>query len=187
MPDGRGQLLAAARAELEENGRAAIGLRAIARRAGLSHAAPGYFFKDHAGMLTALATEGFTELSGELETVDEREAPARLEALGRRYVHFGLSHPALLDLMFSASDLHTDDPDLRAAQHRAISALTRVLDAGDPAPPDPRTVMAWALAHGLATLAGQGALTPNPNDAKPTVDAVLAAFADVMTRSASGT
>jgi AcrR family transcriptional regulator len=182
-PDGRTQLLAAARAELEEHGRGAIGLRAIARRAGLSHAAPAYFFKDHAGMLTALATEGFEKLALELEAVHERDAAARLAALGRQYVHFGLRHPALLDLMFSPSKLHPDDAELRAAQQRAIGALSRALGADGPTPSDPQTLMAWALAHGLAVLAGQGALTPVASDVEQVVEGVLAAFAALVARS----
>src|SRR5215204_1073569 len=68
-PDVREALLAAARAELVEHGRAAISLRAVARRAGLSHASPKYHFGDRSGLLTVIATEGFHALARDLSRV----------------------------------------------------------------------------------------------------------------------
>ena len=52
-------LLAAAEAELAEKGVEAFSLRSVAKRAGVSHAAPAHHFGDATGVLTALATEGF--------------------------------------------------------------------------------------------------------------------------------
>jgi AcrR family transcriptional regulator len=63
----RGALLAAAREELTAKGTSGISLRAIARRAGVSHAAPKHHFGDRAGLLTALAVEGFRRLLVALE------------------------------------------------------------------------------------------------------------------------
>jgi AcrR family transcriptional regulator len=93
-PQVREDLLAAARAELAEHGRAAISLRAVARRAGLSHASPKYHFGDRSGLLTAIATEGFHALARSLSEVRESDARHQLAVLGRAYVDFGLSHPA---------------------------------------------------------------------------------------------
>src|SRR6202042_2870874 len=73
-PQVREALLAAARAELVEHGRAAITLRAVARRAGLSHASPKYHFGDRSGLLTAIATEGFHALAHRLSEVHESDA-----------------------------------------------------------------------------------------------------------------
>src|ERR1700678_1503339 len=120
----REALLAAARAELLEHGRAAISLRAVARRAGLSHASPKYHFGDRSGLLTAIATEGFHALASHLSQVRESDAQQQLAALGRAYIDFGLPQPALFELMFAPGELHADDPELLAAQQQAIGSLT---------------------------------------------------------------
>jgi AcrR family transcriptional regulator len=174
--DARAQILMAARAELEEHGHAAIGLRAVARRAGVSHAAPGYFFGDRAGMLTALAVEGFGALAERLERVEAAPSESRLAALGHEYVEFGLGNAALFELMFSASELRSEDPELEAARHRAISALSRAVDGPASPVPSPRTVMAWALAHGLVTLANRHALTLAGQGSTAVIEEVLHSF-----------
>jgi len=162
-PDVREALLAAARAELVEHGRAAISLRAVARRAGLSHASPKYHFGDRSGLLTVIATEGFHALARDLSRVQEPEARQQLAALGRAYIDFGLSHPALFELMFARSELHATDAELIAAQRQAIGALTTAVSrlAGIDATPS-RTpklaLISWALVHGLVVLARDGAL-----------------------------
>ena len=173
-PDVRGALLAAARAELVEHGRAAISLRAVARRAGLSHASPKYHFGDRSGLLTAIATEGFHALADHLSQVHESDARQQLVALGRTYIDFGLSHPALFELMFAPSELHATEPELIAAQQRAIGALTTAvsrlagIDATSSGTPE-LALISWALVHGLVVLARDGALqaaaTPQANNA----------------------
>jgi AcrR family transcriptional regulator len=163
-PQVREDLLAAARAELAEHGRAAISLRAVARRAGLSHASPKYHFGDRSGLLTAVATEGFHALAHCLSAVDESDARHQLAVLGRAYIDFGLSHPALFELMFAPSELHADDPELTAAQQRAIGALTTAvsqlagIDATTPGSPPKLALISWALVHGLVVLTRDGAL-----------------------------
>ncbi len=160
----REALLAAARAELVEHGRAAISLRAVARRAGLSHASPKYHFGDRSGLLTAIATEGFHGLARILSVVDESVARQQLAGLGRAYIDYGLSHPALFELMFTPGELHTDDPELIAAQQRAIGALTAAVSrlagidsTASEIPPD-LALISWALVHGLVVLTRDGAL-----------------------------
>jgi len=161
--DVREALLTAARAELVEHGRAAISLRAVARRAGLSHASPKYHFGDRSGLLTAIATEGFHALVHHLSQVHEPDAQQQLAVLGRAYIDFGLSHPALFELMFAPSELHATDPELIAAQQQAIGALTSAVSraAGIDASPS-RTpelaLISWALVHGLVVLARDGVL-----------------------------
>ena len=64
--DLRRTLLVAAAAAIDESGPAALSLRDLARRAGVSHAAPAHHFTDKAGLLTALAAEGFDLLAAAL-------------------------------------------------------------------------------------------------------------------------
>jgi len=186
-PQVREALLTAARAELVEHGRAAISLRAVARRAGLSHASPKYHFGDRSGLLTAIATEGFHALARRLSEVHESDAQQQLAILGRAYIDFGLSHPALFELMFAPSELHADDPELIAAQQQAIGSLTTAVSqlTGLDATPSgtPQLALAsWALVHGLVVLARDGALQAAAT-AEDTDAAELAhTIADVFTR-----
>lgn len=167
--DLRASLLAAARAELDDGGRTAVSLRAVARRAGVSHAAPAYAFGDRSGLLTAVAAQGFREMAAVMDEAVPASASSALAELGRRYVTFAGRHPALYDLMFHPADLTTADPELqaaRAASLRALSATTN--DPSDASTttttPGELTQISWAFAHGVASLIGQGALPPHVVD-----------------------
>ena len=185
-PGGRGALLTAARDELAEHGRSAISLRAVARRAGVSHAAPKHHFGDRAGLLTAVATDGFRALTAALEQVlpaDGAATPHTLAELGRAYIDFGLTHPALFDLMFRPSELHTGDPDLRQAERAAIGVLSTTVDRllpADRAPgtasdaPSAMALSSWALVHGLVVLTRDGALPGIAGVGDPAAAATLA-------------
>ncbi|MEU1973464.1 TetR/AcrR family transcriptional regulator [Microbacterium sp. NPDC019599] len=161
----RDALLRAANEELIEKGHAAVSLRAVARRAGVSHAAPAHFFGDRAGMLTAVATEGFAALSRALEDAARHATDSGrpvLEALGRGYVDFGLEHPALMELMFRRSELNPDDAGLIEAQRSALGCIrAAVADlAGADADPDAEewSLVSWAVVHGLVSLVHEGVL-----------------------------
>ncbi len=172
----RARLLAAARQELALVGTSGISLRAIARRAGVSHAAPKHHFGDRAGLLTALATEGFQRLSTELQDAGSAAPappPDQLAALGRAYLDRGLRQPALFELMFRPELLHRDDPNLRRAQQSAFGLLHNAASdtAGAlPGPPGPGegelALLAWAFVHGLVALIRDQAITvvsPTPD------------------------
>jgi AcrR family transcriptional regulator len=186
-PQVREALLAAARAELVEHGRAAISLRAVARRAGFSHASPKYHFGDRSGLLTAIATEGFQGLARQLSDVRESDAQQQLAALGRAYIDFGLSHPALFELMFAPSELHATDPELIAAQQQAIGTLSTAVSrlAGiDTTPSDtPKlALISWALVHGLVVLARDGALQSAATPQAINAAELAHTLADLFTR-----
>ncbi|MEV8271894.1 TetR/AcrR family transcriptional regulator [Microbacterium sp. NPDC077184] len=159
-PSTRRTLLSAALDELADHGHAGVGLRAVARRAGVSHAAPAHFFGDRAGLLTAVAVEGFTDLTAALVAVDAKDPAEKVAALGRTYVAFGSRYPALMELMFRSTELHPDDPDLRASRQSAIGILaTAVAQTGAE---DVRevTLISWALVHGLVVLSREGVIAP---------------------------
>jgi AcrR family transcriptional regulator len=194
-PQVREALLAAARAELVDHGRAAISLRAVARRAGLSHASPKYHFGDRSGLLTAIATEGFQALARDLSQVHESDAAQQLAALGRTYIDFGLSHRALFELMFTPGELHATDAELNAAQREAIGALTTAvsrLAGSDPTPSDAQqlALISWALVHGLVVLARDGALqaaaTPQAGTGAELAHALTGLFARYVAHDLAG-
>ncbi len=186
----RQALLVAAVAELAEHGSAGISLRAVARRAGVSHAAPKNHFGDRAGLLTAVATTGFDDLADALRTVADQDPGARLTSLGRAYIDFGLDNRALFDLMFRSVELHADDEALRDAQAASIAPLADAAAAigSRGATPSPTlTVLAWALVHGLVVLVRDGALRDqdrpgDPDTATALAHHAVATFSQLATR-----
>jgi AcrR family transcriptional regulator len=148
--DLRRAILTAALDVIATDGPAALSLRDLARRAGVSHAAPAHHFKDRTGLLTAIAAEGFGLLA---DTI--REA-ADLKDAGVRYVRFARERPAHFAVMFAPGLLRADDLELTTSRALATDALrhavsvVRTEDFGV----DARLagVAAWSLAHGFATL-----------------------------------
>ena len=103
--DLREALVAAGRAILEEEGAAALTLRACARRAGVSHAAPQHHFATVAELLAEIAATGFEDFVVALDKGAAREVTpaAKLTAMGRSYVGFAQARPAIYQLMFACS------------------------------------------------------------------------------------
>ena len=157
--DLRRVLLAAAVDAINDAGPAALSLRDLARRADVSHAAPAHHFSDKAGLITALATEGYDRLAAGLDI-----AQGDLLELGLAYVRFALGHPAHFQVMFAPGLCNPDDPELIAAKRRAFAPLQAAVDAR-PAAKSPEArrrdaLAAWSKAHGFATLWLAGALPP---------------------------
>ncbi|MGW0331185.1 TetR/AcrR family transcriptional regulator [Streptomyces sp. NPDC003011] len=148
--DLRRTILTAALDVIAADGPSALSLRDLARRAGVSHAAPAHHFKDRTGLLTAIAAEGFGLLAGTV-----REA-ADLKDAGVRYVRFARDHPAHFAVMFAPGLLRPDDLELTTARALATDALRDAVSAVRSADfgIDARLagVAAWSLAHGFATL-----------------------------------
>lgn len=179
--DLRAALLAAAEAELAEKGVEGFSLRSVAKRAGVSHAAPAHHFGDAGGLLTALAVEGFRRF---LATQQRREAVAdpdpraQLVAAGLGYVDFARENPALFRLIFSSDRPDFADPALCEAGDAAYGHLAAQVGAAGGG--EAETAAVWAMAHGLADLLAAGrlrALAGLPADAR---DAALSA---ILTRS----
>ena len=172
--DLRRALLDAAAEAIEESGPAALSLRDLARRAGVSHAAPTHHFGDKKGLLTALATEGFGQLAAALE--ESRAATGSFLELGVTYVRYAVTHRAHFEVMFQPDLFHGDDPALDAASTLAYEALyAGVAELPDGAGTNVREVglAGWSMAHGFATLWLSGALPQTTEDPDTAARAVL--------------
>jgi AcrR family transcriptional regulator len=159
----RDALLEAAERVLERDGLAGLTLRAVAREAGVSHAAPTHHFGDLTGLVSELAAIGFRQFSAAMAeasttaTLDGEQALARAHA----YVHYAQAHPGLYGLMFRTERLDMSRPSLHeaanasfagfagvigASRHEPISAQALTLDQGA------ALVRAWSLVHGFTML-----------------------------------
>jgi AcrR family transcriptional regulator len=139
----------AARAILEEEGLDALSLRSVARRAGVSHAAPYRHYASREALLADVASDGLAQLRAEL--AQAAAAPGdraeRIVHIGGAYLRFASRHPGLLRLMFG-SELpnRADFPGLAEATALIGEDIGRAL--GDQA----AGLAAWAAMHGLALL-----------------------------------
>lgn len=153
--DLRRALIAAARTALDEDGLERLSLREIARRAGVSPAAPYRHFASLGELLAAVATDGFDELAANLDAAWSDAALDPLAALGRAYVHFARANPRLYRLMFGAGVDAGPDTALRQAGRAAFARLVAAVDpdrALDEHTVRTAAVSAWAHVHGLALL-----------------------------------
>ena len=161
-------LLDAANEAVAELGPAAVSLREIARKVGVSHAAPAHHFGDKAGLFTALATEGFellgTAVRGETVKDPEGTRSVSLVDAGVAYIRFATTYRGHFEVMWRTDLLRADDPAYIEAAARAFDALVDAVNlhqaAGWAPGRDPMelTIHSWALVHGLATLHNAGAL-----------------------------
>src|SRR6188472_3873205 len=102
--DLRRGLIDAARRLLETDGPSALSLRAVAREAGVSPAAPYHHFKDKAELLDAVAQEGWEILGQQMsEAKTSTTGMQQLTALGVSYVCFARDNPALDRVMYDAA------------------------------------------------------------------------------------
>ena len=134
-------------------------LREVARRAGVSHAAPGYHFGDVRGLLTAVAIEGFNTLHDELVASGNGidEPIERLKAIGRGYVRMAMEHPAHCVVMFRDDALSADDPVLAKAGLAAYTVLEATVTAiadryNDSLPVQDVARLCWSTMQGLVVL-----------------------------------
>ena len=147
--DLRNGLLEAARCILEEQSLNALTLRAVARRAGVSHAAPYRHFPNHEALLVELAIEGFDELRealGEAARSSGSESD-RIAHIGAAYMRFVAARPALSRLMFGGQLPNRDQFPALGLKADAIG--TEIGNSlSDPA----LGLAVWSSVHGLAML-----------------------------------
>ena len=181
--DLRAALLAASEAELAERGIEGFSLRSVAKRAGVSHAAPAHHFGDVGGLLTALATEGFLRFQAALDAREAGAADPRERALraGLGYLDFARARPALFRLIFSSAKPDVTNPALQAAAEAAYQHLVGLVKAmgGDEAD----IIALWAASHGIADLALGGKLRLMHHMPEPAREAMVRA---VLTRVLPG-
>jgi AcrR family transcriptional regulator len=159
--DLRRALIDAARRLLEKEGPSALSLRAVAREAGVSPAAPYHHFKDKGELLDAVAHEGWELLDVSLKqaSAEAHSVKERMSSLGVAYVCFARDNPALYRVMYDCSRDKESLPD--HLQGDNDNAYCRVRDALVAAGADPAdwvglelaATAAWCAAHGLAEMA----------------------------------
>jgi len=153
-------LVDAARRILEAEGPAALSLRAVAREAGVSPAAPYHHFKDKTELMEAVAHGGWEALSdaiarGRREARHPREA---LNNIGLAYVTFARENPALYRLMYHTTRDRKAMPEHAKEETSGYAQVQEALIEAGADPTDDHelelaTIAAWCAVHGLAEMA----------------------------------
>lgn len=182
----RQQILNASIELIESEGLGALSMREVARRAGVSHQAPYHHFADRQAILAAIAGDGFRQLSEALEralTDPKLDALGRLDAGGRAYVEFAVTHRAHFRVMFRPELVDLGNyPEAQAQAQRAFEYL-RNLVAGSvgqgaisPALIEGTVILSWAFVHGLSSLAIDGPLGKAADEERSEAKMIDAAF-----------
>ncbi len=191
--DLRVALIAAAVQILEKDGEAALTLREVARRVGVSQAAPYHHFADKEAILAAVGEDGFNHLAVAME--DGRAAAGRgtraiLRAMGVAYVRFAVRHPSHFRVMFSGilqkRGVKECGP-LHAAAQRSFGMLLEAVVAAQKAGaivegnPAKLALFSWSMVHGLAMLHLNG-VADGPAGPLGSIDDLAAGAAEAISR-----
>lgn len=170
-PDVREAVFAAAREVLQERGPAALSLREVARRAGVSHQAPYHHWKTKQDLLNDIAGKGFQALDrsmAEAQAIAPGGPRDQLIACGLGYWLYATKNPADYKLMMNREHVVVGRSPLLSAHAtgayaRLLEAVRAVRQAGElPAAEDVVAIDAhahWALVHGLSWFSIEGTLS----------------------------
>ncbi len=158
----RAHLTATATALVDQRGRDACSLRAVAAAAGMSRSTPYTYFDDKEALLDAVRVAAVHQLADACEAAlaDGADVAARLRAVGRAYVGFALGHPALYDLIFEPV-APSEAQQAAAARYRGLAGapLREAAALGiTTMDPDRLSHVLWAATHGLLALHRAGKL-----------------------------
>jgi AcrR family transcriptional regulator len=159
--DLRNALVEAGLKVLAKEGAEALNLREVARRAGVSHAAPYRHFADKQALIEAIAEDGFHRLWAYIEQAAAKPAKTssqRLIMLGQAYVQFALLHSDHFRIMFTSVRAVNESNRLyvtsKAGFHVLIAALQAGQASGELVKDDPveQAKLLWVIVHGVAVL-----------------------------------
>jgi AcrR family transcriptional regulator len=148
-----------------------VSLREIARRAGVSHAAPKHHFSSMGELLGEIAARGFERF---VETLDynaliapDQSPETRLTAMNRAYIAFAMGNKAVYGLMFGKKSNLVMTPHLVQAQFTAweqIEGAVAAIIGRQRA--EQGALMVWSSVHGLSMLLIEQRLPPSIDPAR---------------------
>src|SRR5689334_444783 len=148
-----------------------VTLRAVGGALGVSRTALYRHFADKDALLAVVAREGFVALREALDRARATTSSLRdqLAAMGAAYVRFAIDNPAHYQVMFGRFlERCRDEPELLADAAAAFQALVDMIvdlqQAKQVRRGDPQELsrFVWASVHGIAMLAINGQLGPDP-------------------------
>ncbi|HJU72751.1 MAG TPA: TetR/AcrR family transcriptional regulator [Gemmatimonadaceae bacterium] len=164
--DLKAALVACATDILRKAGPSALTLRAVARAAGVSEAAPYRHFADRRELVAAVAEAGFERLGQAMGAAMQQGSRGGLRAVAEAYVRFAHENEAEYRVMFGPEVANTAHlPALRETARSVLAfvaqGIGKLQQAGLVGPGDPglMAVVTWAQLHGLVMLSLDGQST----------------------------
>lgn len=162
--DTRSQLVTAAAELLDSGGPAAVTLRDVGRRAGVSHNAPYKHFKSKEDLLAAVASRELNRQSKAMSATASSKRPLEtLRALMHGYIRWARAYPERFRLTFGAWTHESRELGEAAAGSRAhLIAIAAAAQKAGELPSGNAERIAYlmlALAHGAVDLALAGHLS----------------------------
>ena len=167
--DLKNALIEAGAEILSKEGVNGLSLRKVARKAGVSHAAPYAHFPDKQTLIAAISTEGYRMLYEHLDAAVQRyrDDPHRqLVEAAWAYVSFALSDPAHFKVTFSGVvEKEKDYPAYVELSKKSFGLVVQIVVACQvagvlkPGPSDATAVSVWSLVHGFASLLLEGQIS----------------------------
>ena len=160
----RDALLEAAERVLERDGLSGLTLRAVAREAGVSHAAPTHHFGDLTGLVSELAAIGFRQFNAAMVAAVVAAGNSPMEkalARAKAYVAYAQSHPGMYGVMFRTERLDMSRPSLCEAANASFAGLAGAIGASRHEQIHEEALSleqaaaiarAWSLVHGFTML-----------------------------------
>jgi AcrR family transcriptional regulator len=154
---------------LSKEGLAGLSLRKVAKKAGVSHAAPYAHFADKQALIAAISTEGYHRLYEQLSVMVEshKDNPQQmLVEMGWAYTQFAVKDPEHFKIMFSdIIEQEKDYPEFREMALKSFDLLVTLVkecqETGTlpPGPADMVAVRLWSLVHGFVLLLLEGQIS----------------------------
>lgn len=160
----------------EENGASELSLRELARRVGVSEAAPSRHFRGKEELLASIAVTGFEELAEERVRIAALETSPvkRAREMMTSYVRFARAHPGIFHLMTGPRLLEEFvRGDIEATSNVSYQFFAESIYDLARASGWPEKQMelaahaAWSMEHGLATLLLSGRAPRIDSDVDP--------------------
>ncbi|WNG37731.1 TetR/AcrR family transcriptional regulator [Archangium minus] len=162
--DLRRALVEAALEVLAREGVAELSLREVARRAGVSTAAPYHHFPDKQSLLAAVAEEGFVALNAAMKQAREASGgwAERLEGMAAAYIQFAVKHAAHYRVMFLPELKEPRFEEYHRLGTESFELMRGAVAEARPELSEPDTwvvaVSAWSAVHGFTSLWTEGFL-----------------------------
>jgi AcrR family transcriptional regulator len=152
--DLRRALLDAALTIIERDGPSALTLRAVAREAGVSPAAPYHHFHDKNELMLAVSKDGFHRLNEAMAKAVREHGPGEL---GLAYVEFAHANQALYRVMYDCARSSEMFPEGSEKEHDGLELVKQAIEKAAGSKVDPldlelTAIAAWSSVHGLAEI-----------------------------------
>lgn len=174
-------LLAQAFLLLDQKGPDGVTIRAVARAAGVSHAAPANHFADLKQLLTEMAWQIFEAYLAKVDACPAEDAKDRARAYLIGLYDYAQLHPARYELLWRRDLVDWENPaffhKLEEAYRGFLTALNLAIEPSGPGVSDVETLgtAAWSMIHGFTVMRSTGIFEERTDavTGKPRVEAML--------------